>query len=194
MYSTGSLCLRLLPIAALVGCASLLPKSQTESPTFQHFDDARKAVESLVPMQSNVTTLAGLGIDPVKQPNTLILTYSDIVKRVANGSVIGKEDLDPGIVRCIEARDACRGWDVNVMRINKERNGGFWSDFFNFTRRTETSGWRFNALILLVNDVVVYRTWGGQPIVHELEVRTNPLGPLQDSGPAMVPPPPSIAR
>ena len=113
MYSTGSLCLRLLPIAALVGCASLLPKSQTESPTFQHFDDARKAVESLVPKQSNVTTLAGLGIDPVKQPNTLILTYSDIVKRVANGSVIGKEDLDPGIVRCIEARDACRGWETD---------------------------------------------------------------------------------
>ena len=172
----------------------MLPNTKTESPTFQNFDDARKAVESLVPMQSDVSTLSGLGIDPIKQPNTLILTYSDVIKRVANGSVIGKEDLDAGVVRCIEARDACRGWDVNVMRITKERTGGFWADFFNFTRRTETSGWRFNALILLVNDVVVYRTWGGQPIVHDLEVHTNPLGPLQDVGPSMVPPPPSIAR
>ena len=187
-------CLRLLPIAALVGCASMLPKTKTESPTFQNFDDARKAVESLVPMQSDVSTLSGLGIEPIKQPNTLILTYSDVIKRVANGSVIGKEDLDAGVVRCIEARDACRGWDVNVMRITKERTGGFWADFFNFTRRTETSGWRFNALILLVNDVVVYRSWVGQPVVHDLEVHNNPLGPLQDAGPAMVPPPPSIAR
>lgn len=186
--------LHLLPMTALVGCASMLPKSTTESPTFQNFDDARIAVESLVPMQSDVSTLSGLGIDPVKQPNTLIMTYSDIIKRVASGSVIGKEDLDPGIVHCINARDACRGWDVNVMRITKARTGNFWADFFNFKRRTETTGWRFNALILLVNDVVVYRTWGGQPIVHDLEVQTNPLGPLQDVGPAMVPPPPSIAR
>lgn len=184
----------LLPLAVLVGCTSILPKTQTESPTFQNFDDARKAIESLVPMQSDVSTLSELGIDPIKQPNTQILTYSDIIKRVANSSVIDKDDLDPGIVRCLEAREACRGWDVNVMRITKQRNGGFWSDFFNFTRRTETSGWRFNALVLLVNDVVVYRTWGGQPVVHEVQVHNNPLGPLQDAGPAMVPPPPSIAR
>ena len=54
------------------------------------------------------------------------------------------------------------------------------ADFTNFSRRSETTGWRFNALVLLVNDVVVYRAWGGQPRVMEVEISTNPLGPLQD--------------
>lgn len=182
-------CCRLLPVMVLVGCISMLPKSKTESPTFQSFDDARKAVESLVPNQSDTATLAGLSLDPAKQPNTVILTYADIIKRLVNGSVVDKEDLDPGIVRCLKSREACRGWEMNIARITKERTGNFWADFFNFKRRTETSGWRFNALILLVNDVVVYRTWGGQPIVHDLEVQSNPLGPLQDIGPSLVPAP-----
>ncbi len=179
----------LLSVVALAACASLLPKSKTESPTFKTFDDARKAIESLVPMHSTVTTLSALGIDPIKQPNTVILTYSDIIKKVVNGSVLGKEDLDPGILRCLEARDGCRGWELNVASILKERTGNFWADFFNFSRRTETTGWRFNALILIVDDVVVYRTWGGQPVVNDQEVHSNPLGPLQDIGPALVPPP-----
>lgn len=144
------------------------------------------AVESLVPKLSDLSSLSEKGLTPAKQPNTLILTHTDIVRRVVNGSVLGKEDLDPGIVTCLNARDACRGWELNVAHISKERTGGFWADFVNFKRRTETTGWRFNALILLVNNVVVYRGWGGQPVINEVEVNTNPLGPLQDMGPSTV--------
>lgn len=168
------------------GCTSMLPKSLNESPTFQDFDDARKAIESLEPRKSTLATLSGMGISPAKQPNTLILTHSDIVRKVVSGSVLTKEDLDPGIVTCLDARDACRGWEVNVARIAKARTGNFWADFLNFKRRTETTGWRFNALILMVNDVVVYRAWGGQPVINEVDVNTNPLGPFQDMGPAVV--------
>jgi hypothetical protein len=168
------------------GCSSLLPKSQTQSPTFQCFDEARLAVESLIPQQSDLASLSEKGLTPAKQPNTQILTHTDIVRRVVNGSVLGKEDLDPGIVTCLNARDACRGWELNVARISKVRTGGFWADFVNFKRRTETTGWRFNALILLVNDVVVYRGWGGQPVINEVEINTNPLGPLQVMGPSTV--------
>ena len=49
----------------------------------------------------------------------------------------GPADLDPGVLACLEARDACRAW-------------------------------------------------GGQPRVNDTEVQTNPLGPLQDIGPALV--------
>ncbi|MCX7241635.1 MAG: hypothetical protein NTU86_14475 [Burkholderiales bacterium] len=172
----------------LGGCSFLLPKSHTESPTFQNFDAACAAIESLVPQKSNLTSLTAMGLDPIKQPNTLILTPSDIVRRVVSGSVVSKEDLEPGILTCLAARDACRGWEINVSSISKERTGNFLADFINFSRRTETRGWRFNALILLVDDVVVYRAWGGQPVVNETEVQTNPLGPLQDSGPSLVTP------
>ncbi|MES2952408.1 MAG: hypothetical protein V4858_28105 [Pseudomonadota bacterium] len=168
------------------GCTSLLPQTHSESPTFQTFDEARQAIETLVPNQSNLATLAEIGLTPAKQPNTAILTHADVVRRVVNGSVLSKDELDTGIVTCINARNACRGWEFNVARITKARTGGFWADFANFKRRTETTGWRFNALILLVNDVVVYRGWGGLPVVNEVEVNTNPLGPFQDMGPSVI--------
>lgn len=177
-----------LAIALLAaGCTNMLPKSQSQSPSFQSFDEARQAIESLVPQKSDLASLSKMGLTPAKQPNTLILTHADVVRRVVNGSVLGKEDLDPGIVTCINARDTCRGWELNVARISKARTGNFFADFANFKRRTETSGWRFNALILLVNDVVVYRGWGGQPVINEVEVNTNPLGPLQDMGQSVIP-------
>ena len=69
----------------------------------------------------------------------------------------------------------------------RERKGSFWADFLNFQRRTETTGWRFTALVLLVNDLVVYRSWSGQPAIDEKEVTHNPLGPFQDIGPSVVP-------
>lgn len=164
----------------------MLPKASTESPTFQTFEEAQRAVEALVPQKSRLTDLVDSGLTPAKQPNTLILTHADVVRRMVNGSVLGKEDLDPGILTCIHARDACRGWEFNVARISKARTGSFVADFINFRRRTETTGWRFNALVLLVNDVVVYRGWGGQPVIQEVEINNNPLGPFQDMGPSTV--------
>jgi hypothetical protein len=170
----------------LQGCASLLPSSTTHSAQFENFDEARTTIESLVPYRSDVATLTSLGIDPLRQPNTLILTYSDIAKRVINGNSQNRDDLDKGIQDCLRAGDACRGWEINASRIARARSGSFFMDFVNFKRTTETRGWRFNATILMVNGLVVHRTWGGQPAVQEVEVLINPLGPLQDGGPGFL--------
>ncbi len=181
---TFSLCL--LPALLLGGCASMLPEVHNESALFASFEAARNAIDSLVPMKSDVTTLKSLGLDPAAQPNTIILTQTEVVRRFVPSALLKREDLDPGVLACVEARDNCRGWEITVSRIEKKRTGGFLADFLNFSRRSETTGWRFNALVLLVNDQVVYRAWGGQPSVNEVEVNTNPLGPLQEMGPAIL--------
>ncbi len=170
----------------LGGCSSMLPRARSQSSPFESFEQARDAIDALVPMKSDVSTLTRLGIDPSKQPNTTILTHADVVRRFVPSALLKREDLDPGVLACLEARDACRGWEINGARILKARTGNFFSDFANFSRRSETTGWRFNALVLLVNDVVVYRAWGGQPSINELEITTNPLGPLQEIGPAII--------
>jgi len=154
--------------------------------SFQTYDQARIAVASLVPMKSNVTHLKELGIDPAKLPNTIILTHEEIVRRFVPSGVLKREDLEPGVLTCLQARDACVGWEISAERVVRARTGGFFADFTNFSRRTETTGWRFKALVLLSNNVVVYRAWGGQPNLNELELRTNPLGPLQDIGPSLI--------
>ncbi len=164
----------------------MLPQVHNESTPFKSFEEARKAIDSLVPMKSDVATLKSMGLDPATQPNTTILTQSEVVRRFVPIAVLKREDLDPGVLTCLEARDACRGWEIVAANIQKKRTGGFLADFTNFSRRSETTGWRFNALVLLVNDKVVYRTWGGQPSVNEVEISNNPLGPLQEMGPAIL--------
>ena len=167
-------------------CSSMLPVVHNESSPFTSFDDARRAIDSLVPMKSDVETLTRMGIDPAKQANTTILTQADVVRRFVPSALLQREDLDPGVLVCLQARDECRGWEIQAAQITKARTGNFLADFTNFSRRSETTGWRFNALILLVKDRVVYRAWGGQPKVNEIEVNTNPLGPLQEMGPSLL--------
>lgn len=171
---------------ALQACSSLLPHAHTESTAFPSFEAARSSIEALVPMQSNLQNLKALGIDPASQSNVTILSYPDLLRRFVAGGAIRRSELDPGIAACLSARDACRGWEISISQIRKTRTGPFLADFTNFSRRTETTGWRFNALILLANDIVVYRSWGGQPRVNEVEVNRNPLGPLQDIGPSLL--------
>lgn len=170
----------------LAGCSSLLPHSQSNVSEFQSFDQARAAIEGLVPGQSDRATLKAIGIDPLKSPNTVLLTHADVVRRFVPAGVIEKRDLDPGIVQCLEARDTCHGLDVTASHLASTRQGNFFADFFNFVRRTQVTGWRFNAVVLLVNDTVVYRNWGGQPSIDETDVKRNPLGPLQDIGPSTI--------
>ncbi len=172
--------------SCLSACSSWLPKAENESFYFQTFDQARLAIESLVPLQSDLKDLVGLKLDPQHQPNTVILSFADISKKFVGSGVLSKEDLGPGVSTCLAARDACRGWDLSISKIDKKRTGAFFPDFINYRRRTETTGWRFNALILIVDDVVVYRSWGGQPDVYEIDHQKNPLGPLQDIGPAII--------
>jgi hypothetical protein len=176
----------LLLVLLTSACSSMLPKARTDTTPFQSFEEARAAIEALVPMQSSRETLEKNGFAAGKHPNTTLLTHADVVRRFVPSALLKREDLDPGILACLEARDACRGQEIVVVKIARERTGNFWADFFNFHRHTEVSGWRFNALVLFVNDVVVYRTWGGQPVVKETEEATNPLGPFQDIGPATV--------
>lgn len=167
-------------------CSSMLPSAQTEATHFHTFDEARAAVEAVVPMKSDRRALEKNGFNPAAHPNTKLLTHSDVVRLFVPTALLKREDLDPGILVCIEARDACRGMEITGSRIAKVRSGNFLADFSNFRRHTETTGWRFNALILFVDDLVVYRSWGGQPEVREIEVTTNPLGPLQDAGPSLL--------
>jgi hypothetical protein len=166
------------------GCSSLLPSTKSETAPFETFEQARLALDGLVPMQSDAAALRKLGIAPPDYPNTVILTHADIVRRFVPSGLLKREDLDAGVLACLEARDACRGWEVAAARISKKRTGNFLADFTNFSRRQETTGWRFTGLVLLVNDLVVYRSWSGQPRISEVEITNNPLGPFQDIGPA----------
>ena len=129
-------------------------------------------------MKSDRSALEKNGFNPIKHPNTNILTHADVVRTLRAQHAATARGARSRLLTCLEAGDACRSLEIIGVKIAHERKGNFWADFFNFKRRIETTGWRFNALVLLINDLVVYRTWGGQPVVNELEDTRNPLGPF----------------
>jgi hypothetical protein len=115
-------------------------------------------------------------------PNIAILNYSDVLRRFMLNQSMTLADLDQGVQDCIQAKTVCRGYEINQRLVKKHRNGSFWLDFLGFKRETHTEGFRFNALVLLKNGVVVYKLTGGQPAIQESEHTQNPLGPVQSIG------------
>jgi hypothetical protein len=176
--------------ALATGCTALLPKAQNEvqSP-WRDFAEARAAIERIVPYQTTREQLRADGIDPYASPNISLLTYSDVILRFPLGGAVPHERVDRGLRECLDAGKACYGYAIVARDTKRDRTANFWLDSLGFYRQIDVSGWSFNATILLIDDLVVYTLYGGQPIISEHEISTQPLGPIQNWGdtlPAMV--------
>jgi hypothetical protein len=165
---------------ALTGCSSLLPRSNTvvEGP-WQNYQEAQQTFDRIVPYQTRSDDLKALGLD-LDGPNIAILTYSDIVRRLIPSQSISPDDLDTGVRDCIKGKTACRGFEIDQKSIKRTRYGNFWADSLNFKRQVDVTGWRFNGMLLIKDNLVVYKLVGGQPVIRENEYSSNPLGPFQE--------------
>ncbi|MHB8535568.1 MAG: hypothetical protein ACYDBW_08995 [Sulfuricaulis sp.] len=167
----------------LDGCSSLLPRGQTTTVgPWQNFHEAQQVFDKIVPYQTTFEDLKKLKLDPESNPNITILNYSDVIRRFIPSPSANEEDLAPGVKECILAKAACHGYEVVQKSSTSKRYGNFWADFANFKRKTEVTGWSFNAVILVKDNVVIYTLIGGQPAIRELEESKNPLGPFQGGG------------
>jgi hypothetical protein len=184
---------RLVPLVlALIaflatGCAALLPtgKTLTEGP-WKSFDEAKKVFDGIEPGRTTSSELKGLGYDPYANANVSVLNYSDVLTRFAP-SAVRDAYIEPGIRECLEAQAKCRAFSLSQQHLRRDRVGNFFLDFINFHRHTEITGWRFEAVIVLVDDHVVHKVWSGQREIREVEDQRNPLGPLQDQSAIVLP-------
>lgn len=172
-----------LSVLFLAGCGTLLPRGESvvESP-WHSFAEAQQTFDSIIPYKTTVEDLRKLKLDPLKNPNITLLNYSDVLRRFIPSPATNMQDLDAGVQDCINAKSACQGYEVDQKTVTRRRYGNFWADFLNFKRKVNIVGWRFNGVILIKGDLVVYKLTGGQPVIHELEESKNPLGPLQGIG------------
>jgi hypothetical protein len=164
----------------LSACSALLPSAKESIQTpWTTFDDTRTAYDRVIPNMTTANQLKAIGFDLYSTPNVRRLNYVDI--SIATQS-IKREELNDGFQVCIAAKDRCKGYEIEPRRFHNERYGNFWLDLLNFRRKTRETGWRFKALFVIVDDVVVDKLWSGDPyIVQERDAR-NPLGPFQDVG------------
>jgi hypothetical protein len=169
----------LVAAMAIAGCADLLPQQQVTMETgWKTFDEARAAVERLEPHRTTTSDLVAAGFDPRTNPNVELLNYSEILRRFPLPANVAR--IDAGLRECMEAGKACVGYAVDIKQERKERVGPFLLDLLSFRRETKSTGWTFNALVLLVDDQVVYALYGGKPVISQTDKTVEPLGPLQD--------------
>lgn len=172
----------------LQGCAGMLPKSSQEViHPWQDFDSAKKSFDLIVPYVTRLDTVQELGFDPYKTPNMQVLNQAQVVQAVLPSPLQEKASIPQGILDCMQAQEGCVGYAMEPSRIDQNRVGNFFLDFLNFKRETLTTGWKFGALIVVINNTVVYKQWNGQPKIETTERQTNPLGPLQSMGESVKP-------
>lgn len=162
----------------LLSACAVLPTTDTKSPSkWASYEDAKKAFDLAI---LNVTTdkdLDFLGFTPDGMPNVQIINYVDVVKSF--GSAFKLEDLPVGVRKCFDARDNCRAYVVRVTNTRAKREGNIAMDLFGFRKYVHTSGWEFEATLVLVNNVLVYKLWNGTPEIESYQKEKTPLGPLQ---------------
>jgi len=173
----------LLLSCLVAGCSSLLPKSKevTASP-WQTYQDAQDTFDKIIPGQTTIADLRLMSLDPGSNANIAILNYADVMRKFMLNQSFSINDLDNGVRECVTAKVACRGFEIIQSQLHKQRLGNVMLDVLGFQRETHTAGWRFNGLILLKDDVVVYKLTGGQPAIQQTEENQNPLGPVQAIG------------
>ena len=170
------------------GCGvRLLPTTEdTVRSPWDSFEEAKMSYEKIVVYETDLQGLKNRGFDPFSTANMEILTYLDIMDRFMPNPAIKKEDLDQGIRECIENQSGCQAYEMMIEVLNSERRGSVFLDLFGFKRKTYRSGWQFQALFVINNGSVVYKLWGGKPHINETSLVKKPLGPLQESGAAVV--------
>ena len=168
-------------VSVMIGCSNLLPTvEQTTESRWKSYEEARQSFDNIQPGKTTSGELKELGFDPFENPNIKLLNYLDITRIFIPNESIRMADLHPDIRKCLKAKTACQGYEISPKITNSKRYGNVVLDVFNFRRKTRTTGWKFEGLIILNEELVVYKLESGEPNILELEDRENPLGPLQD--------------
>jgi hypothetical protein len=169
----------LLAAMLLAACSDLLPRSQSEvHASWSSFEEAQAAMERIEPHRTTAAQVRAAGFDPHGNPNVELLNYSDILRRFPLAGPVTR--IDAGLRECLEAGKGCSGYAIDLRSSHSERAGPVLLDLLGFRRETHSTGWTFNAIVLVVGDQVVYSLYGGKPAISETAKAIEPLGPLQD--------------
>ena len=164
-----------------MGCSSMFSSSQsTTTMRWNCYNQVEAAFQKVKPYETTEENLRQLGFDPKATPNVKILNYVDIIALFMPNPSIRESDLPDAVRECIYAKEKSRAYVVELEDIRNKRHGNLFLDIFGFKRLNHQSGWRFKGIILINDNMVVYKLTSGEPRVARDEKRVKPLGPLQE--------------
>lgn len=162
------------------GCSSLLPSVESKTATsWESYEAIDKSYCQVKNYETSKKELHKLGFDPHKTSNTKILNHLDIMKKFLVNQSIKIKDLDEGLQVCLKNEESCIAYETQMKYIKRKRYGSVLADLFNFRKNTRETGWSFSSIIVLSNDLVVFKTASSQPKIDNKENKKNPLGPFQ---------------
>jgi hypothetical protein len=180
-FLTIILAICLMPL--FTGCRSsnhnkLWPSKYDESISFfDNYEHALDFFELIKPGETNLKQLSKMGFD-INKENVQLLNYVQVQEMFLTTASITKADLPDGVLECLEAKDGCIAYRMVIEKVDEKRYGSFFADLLEFRKKTNQSGWRFEALFVVVGDTIVYALHSGEPHINKNEVIKNPLGPL----------------
>jgi hypothetical protein len=183
MQSTLQKCFLVCVLSALTGCASMLPEGQRETKTpWDSYAAGQAMFAKIIPGKTTLAELKVLGIDPGQTPNVALLGHADLLRRLVATSSFDITRIDAGLQACASDAYSCSAYEIVQTFTERKRIGNFLPDFFNFRRKVDVTGWQFDALVVVKDEIVIYKLWSGNPKIHQVEDDRNPLGPLQGMG------------
>jgi len=163
------------------GCHTILPSENKNTQTkWKSYEEVQIQFDKIIPNQTTLPELKLMGYNLTNTPNIKILTYLDLIKIFMPNASITLDDIHPEVKKCIQAKDECHAFELEIEVINKKRFGNVAADMLGFRKNTQTTGWKFRALILVRNEKVVYKLGSGQPSIDTTERKKIPLGPFQE--------------
>ncbi|NWH09115.1 MAG: hypothetical protein HXY22_10825 [Alphaproteobacteria bacterium] len=171
-------------LLALSGCARWVLPSNTEARAapegIDSYETAQNTFGRIAPFETSAAELAEMKIHPGVTPNLRVANYLEIVQRFMPQPTIRLQDLDPAVQACINAKDDCEAWIVSLGNTESARVGDVSLDLLGFEKQTQSTSWNAEMVLLLTDDVVIYKLWGGAPLIQETKTERKPLGPFQD--------------
>lgn len=152
---------------------------------FDAFNAVRGQYDQVNPGKTKVADLAALGFDPDKTPNVRRLSYPELIAVFLPNPSVRMQDQAPEVRRCFARREHCYGLQLRPEELKNRRTGNLLADVFGFRRETHFTGWYFNALFVVQDEIVVYKLWSGESNIFRTDLQKNPLGPLQNITPGV---------
>ena len=163
------------------GCKSLFPSSTTTvASRWETYSNVSAAFGRIVPYETDAHDLKELGFDPEVSSNVKTMSYVELLPIFMPNSGIQKKDLPAPVRDYIDAHEGGMAYAIDLQNVQSKRYGHLILDVFDFKRKTHTTGWKFRGLILMKNDIVVYKLSSGEPDISTFEKKTRPLGPFQE--------------
>lgn len=168
---------------SLAACSSkaLLPSATSENTkVFQTYDQVAGAYGAITAGKTNGAELEKLGFGVKTAPNVEILTYVGVIDRLPQDART-KGHVPDAVQGCFDAQDRCTAYLFRPGRIESRHVGNTFLELAGFQKDTLNTGWTADIMLLVQDDVVVYKLMNGQPLIGDMQHKVTPLGPLQDA-------------